>query len=188
MADLMLAPLTALGHVLPEQHNIGPVTLTEVIDTALGSLAIRAGREADLAAAATAAGIPLPGPGLWAQGPLWQAFWMTPGMWMVEAPFATHEDIRRALQAIFGDIAAITEQTDGWVRIDVTGADLPALFERLCNLDLRAAPEGAATRSVIDHIGCYVIRRSANRISVLGPRSSAAALWHALETTARSVF
>lgn len=188
MAKLTLAPLTALGHALPEQHSIGPVTLTENPGVALASVAIRAGRGADVAAAAAAAGIPLPGPGRAEPGAPYGAFWMTPEMWMIEAPFASHEDIRRHLLAIFGDAASITEQTDGWVVIEVTGQRLPDLFERLCNVDLRAAVPGHATRTVIDHIGCYLILRDAGRITVMGPRSSAAALWHALEGAALSVF
>ncbi|SEN30832.1 sarcosine oxidase subunit gamma [Gemmobacter aquatilis] len=188
MADLMLAPLTPLGHALPEQRNIGPVTLTEVIDSALGSLTARAGRLAELAERAAAAGLPLPAPGQSAEAAPYGAFWLAPESWMVEAPFASHEDIRAHLVAIFGDAASITEQTDAWVRFDVTGADLPRLFERLSNVDLARAPDHAATRTVIDHIGCYLVKRGPTRISLFGPRSSAPSLWHALETAARAAF
>ena len=71
---------------------------------------------------------------------------------MIEAPFATHENIRAHLLAIFGDAASITEQTDAWVRFDLTGPDLALLMERLTNTDLRAAKGNTATRTVIDHL------------------------------------
>lgn len=188
MAEHRLKPLPPLGHDLPESVTIGPVTITEVIDTALASLATRSGRSADVAQAAQAAGIPLPEPGRCADAAPYGAFWLGPEAWMIEAPFASHEDIRSHLRGLFGDAASITEQTDAWARFDVTGSDLPALFERLCNADLRAASPGFATRTVMDHLGCYLLMRAPDRISVIGPRSSAAVLFHALETAARSAF
>ena len=107
---------------------------------------------------------------------------------MIEAPFATHEDIATLLRAPFGDAASITEQTDAWVRFDISAPDLPTLFERLCAFDLRANGPGTATRTVIEHLGCYLIRRSATTLTLLGPRSSADSLHHAVTTAAHSAF
>jgi sarcosine oxidase subunit gamma len=182
----VLKALTPLGHAAPEVTTIGPFTMTERTDTALASLAIRRGRAVDVTAAAAAAGIPLPPPGRHEAQTL-AAFWLAPEMWMIEAPFATHEDIRAHLLTLFHDAASITEQTDAWVRFDLTAPDLPSLMERLCNVDLRAAPDGHATRTVIDHLGCYLIKHAAQSITLYGPRSSAETLHHALTVAAGSV-
>ena len=182
----MLEHLTPLGQAAPETSIIGFLTLTERTDTALASLAIRQGRAADVAAAAATTGIPLPPPGRHETQTL-AAFWLSPDMWMIEAPFATHEDIRAHLLATFHDAASITEQTDAWVRFDLTSDHLSSLMERLCNVDLRAAPDGLATRTVIDHLGCYLIKRSARTITLYGPRSSAQTLHHALTVAATSL-
>lgn len=187
MPDFILNPITALGHDAPEVDIIGPWTITERADVALASLALRRGRAGDVQAAAAAAGVPLPPAGAWASGAIYAAFWMTPEMWMVEAPFATHEDIRAHLLTAFGDAASITEQTDAWVRFDLAGADLPRLFERLSNVDLAKAQAGAATRTVMEHLGCYLIKRSHTLVTVYGPRSSAQSLHHALIVAAKSV-
>ncbi len=181
-----LKSLTALGHPTAQSDTIGAMTITENTGTALASLAARMGREAEVAALAQAAGIPLPGPGRSETAATYGALWLGPEQWMIEAPFASHEDIVAALKPIFTDTASITEQTDAWVRFDVTASDLPTLFERLCNFDLRKAGAGAATRTVIDHLGCYVIRRSETLVTLLGPRSSAHSLHHALTTAAKS--
>jgi sarcosine oxidase subunit gamma len=181
-----LEALTPLGHAAPEVTTIGPFAITERTDTALASLAIRRGRAADVTAAAATAGIPLPAPGHHQTQTL-AAFWLAPEMWMIEAPFATHEDIRAHLLTLFHDAASITEQTDAWVRLDLTGDDLPALMERLCNVDLRAAPAGHATRTVIDHLGCYLIKHSDQTLTLYGPRSSAQTLHHALTVAAQSL-
>ena len=187
MADHRLKPLSALGREFLSVETIGPVTLAEDMDTALASLASRRGREAEVADLATQAGIPLPGPGQAAAQGLWGAFWVGPEMWMVEAPHGSHEDIAAHLKPIFGEAASITEQTDAWARFEVTGP-LPPLFERLCNLDLWRFGSGSATRTMIEHLGVYAIRRAPNRMTLLGPRSSADALHHALVTAARSAF
>lgn len=188
MPDLRLHSLTPLGHADPETATVGPVTIAEITTTTLASLATRRGRGADLAAIATAQGIPLPGPGRAEPGNTFAAFWLGPDQWMIEAPFATHEDIVAILRPMFGDAASITEQTDAWVRFDLSGADLPTMFERLCSIDLRGTAPGAATRTVIEHLGCYLIRRADTALTLYGPRSSAAALYHALTTAARSAF
>ncbi|WP_054007135.1 sarcosine oxidase subunit gamma [Cypionkella psychrotolerans] len=183
-----LKSLTPLGHDKPITEIIGAVTIIENVGTALASLASRRGREAEVAGAAQTAGIPLPGPGRSQAAATYSAIWLGPEQWMIEAPFATHEDISAILKPIFGEAASITEQTDAWVRFDLTAADLPALFERLCNYDLGRAGVGAATRTVIDHLGCYVVRRSDVEVSIIGPRSSAHSLHHALTTAAKSAF
>jgi sarcosine oxidase subunit gamma len=185
--DHRLAPLTALGHPDPVVVTIGPVTIAERADVALASLASRRGREAEVAAAAQAIGLPLPGPGCHAAGPVWSAFWLGPGQWMVGAAFATHEDIVAALRPAFGPAVSLTEQTDAWVRFDLAGDDLAAVFERLSALDVRRMQPGDATRTVIDHLGTYVIRIT-DGMTLLGPRSAAGSLHHALITAARSAF
>lgn len=186
MANALKA-LTPLGHDAPITKIIGPVTITENVGVALASLAARLGRAAEVAAAAQAAGISLPGPGR-AETASYGAIWLGPEQWMIEAPFETHEDIVAILKPLFGEAASITEQTDAWVRFDLTAADLPALFERLCGYDLRRNGPGSATRTVIEHLGCYVVRRAENQVSVIGPRSSAQSLHHALITAAKSAF
>lgn len=182
-----LTPLSALGHPAPTADTVGPVTIAESMDWALASVATRLGREADLRARADRIGLPLPGPGQHAPGTPFSALWVSPEMWLVEAPYGTHEDIVAHLKPALGDAASLTEQTDAWVRLEVTGP-LPPLFERLCNLDLARFPPGSATRTVIEHLGVYAIRRAPDALTLLGPRSSAASLHHALRAAARSAF
>lgn len=186
MVDRLQA-LTALGRVAPEVVEIGPFRLTERIDVALASVASRRGRAADVAEAAQQVGLQLPAPASATSGDTFGAFWLAPDMWMVEAPFATHEDIVSRLKPTFGMSASITEQTDAWVRFDLSAVDLGPLIERLSNVDFQKAPVGFASRTVIDHIGCYLIRRSPTEVTLYGPRSSARSLLHAITVTATSV-
>lgn len=186
MADALHA-LTALGQLAPQTHQIGPYRIEERFDVALASVAIRRGREAEVEAAAKGAGIPLPEASRYLGGPVYSAFWVAPEMWMVEAPFASHEDIVAAVKPVFGDAASVTEQTDAWVRFDLSGPDLAPLLEKLSNIDFARAPDGYATRTVIEHMGCYLIRHSKGSVTIYGARSSAQSLIHALEVTAASI-
>ena len=178
---------TAFGLATAKVVESGPYRIAERFDVALASVAARRGREADVAKAAEAAKVPLPGPLHAVAGVPFGGFWLAPDTWMIEAPFDSHEDIAAALKALFQDAASITEQTDAWVRFDVSGLPLVALFERLSNLDMSVLPDGYASRTVIDHLGCYLIRCSATEVTLYGPRSSAESLLHALEVAVKSV-
>jgi sarcosine oxidase subunit gamma len=188
--DKILKPLTALGKSAPLRETLGPWELVEVTDVALASLSPRRGREAEVAEVAKAAMLPLPGVGMSAKAEPYGAFWLTPDMWMIEAPFASHEDIRAKLVQAFGDAASVTEQTDAWVRFDLSGPGLERVFAKLCNVDLAAAPEGYATRTVIEHMGCYLIKRakaSSWGVTLYGARSMAGSLHHAIHLAAGTV-
>jgi sarcosine oxidase, subunit gamma len=186
VADTLHA-LTALGQTEPETLEIGPYRITERFDVALASLAIRKGRGKDVAKAAKTVKLTLAEPARAAEGAPFVTFWVAPEMWMIEAPFVSHEDLAAHLKAVFGDAASITEQTDAWVRLDLAAPNLAPMTERLCNVDFPAAPVGFASRTVIEHTGCYLIKRAAGAATLYGPRSSARSLLHALTVAATSV-
>lgn len=184
-----LAALTPLGAAAPKTLQIGAVTISEVVDRALASVSCRQGRKAAFdAAASTLFGIELPAPGQSAVGAVWSLIWTGPEQWFAEAPFASHEDIARIVKDGLGDSASVTEQTDGWVRFDIEGPGVVRLMERLCPVPARRMGTGAATRTLMEHMGCLVICRSKGRhFSLLAPRSFAGSLHHALTTAARSI-
>ena len=183
-----LAPMTPLGASAPRSDTIGPVTLTESPDWALASVAARLGQEATCQTELEKLlGKPAPGIAGHTRGAALSAFWIGPHIWMVEAPYATHPDLAGQIKTAFTDTASVTDQTGAWVRFDLTGQDLTRLMERLCNLDIGKMQAGQARRSVIEHLGCYVIRLD-GRITIYGPRASAQSLHHALVTAAKSVF
>lgn len=183
-----LQPLTALGKREPLSVSHGPLTITERTDVALASVASRRGRTADLAAAAQKAGVPLPGPATHQQGTPYSAFWTAPEMWFVEAPHATHELIADLLKTALGDAASITEQTDAWVAFDLAAPELSPVLERLCNVDFPNVAKGYASRTMMEHLGVYLIKHGPDKARLYGPRSSADSLLHAIETAAQSVF
>lgn len=180
--------LTALGATTAQVDDFDGLRISERPDWALASLAARLGREGDLGAAARGfLGAELPGVARSTEIGPFHVFWIGPEQWMVEAPHDSHENLAAELKAAVGDAGSVTEQTDGWVRFDLEGAASHDVLERLCNADTRAMAAGSATRSRIEHLGCFLVRRGAAHFSILGPRSSARSLHHALVTAARSV-
>lgn len=189
MADLVLRPRCALGATQPESHVIAGIAIVENPDLAMASLAVRAGQDKAVAAAVKKlTGLVLPEPGGLAVAGEWAAFWTSPGQWMLSAPHATHEDIAARIKTAVGSAASVTDQTDGWVRFDLTGARLPDMLERLCNADVRVLQGGQATRCQIEHLGTFLLcHRSGEAFSALTLRSAARSLLHALETAAKSL-
>lgn len=178
-----LTATTALGGPTPRAAGFGPLTLTENPGLALASLALRCD-----AATPTPLGLTLPGPGVWSDGAGVSALWTGPGQWMVEAPGRAEQDFAAALAAEAPG-CSVTEQTDGWVAVEIAStrgaAPILTLAERLLNLPPEALAPGKGTRTGLHHMSVLVIRRAPDRLAVLGMRSAAGSLWHALELAAQ---
>jgi sarcosine oxidase, subunit gamma len=183
----ILKAMTALGAHEARSLTWGAMTIFERVDVAVASIAGRRGRGEDLAQAAAKVALPLPAPARYVAGQPYSAFWVAPEMWFVEAPFASHEAIAGLMKEALGEAASLTEQTDAWVILDLAAVDLAAVLERVCNVDFRAVPVGYATRTVIEHLGCYLIKQGAGAARIYGPRSSAQSLLHALEVATEAV-
>ena len=164
------------------------MTLTENPGLALASIAARRGHEQACKDHLRALIGDVPGPGRAQLHDPEAAFWTGPDNWMAGAPFDTHEDLAAQLKARFGETASITEQTDAWVCFDLRGDGIEAVMERLCAIDIRAMVTGDAQRTVIHHLGCFVLRRDpADWLRILGPRASAGSLHHAIVTAMKAV-
>lgn len=190
MADHRLRALCATGGGTPRRAAHGDVTIAEEPGLAIASIAQRPDGEAalaDLALALTEA--PPPPPRRSSGSPAGvRLIWTGPRQWFALAPFDTHEDLAADLASRLGAAASVTEQTDGWVCVSLEGAGTTALLERLCPLDLGRMEAGMVDRTAIEHMGCFVICEAPGRsYRVLGARSSALSLWHALETVARGL-
>lgn len=181
-----LTPTTALGGTIPFDETIGGNRIREVSDAAMASLAMLKGQGAAFkkAAASRLGELPAPGHavGHGGGGNHASTIWMGPDQYLVEGIDAA------TLAATFGASAAITDQSDAWVRFDVTGGDVVAMLERLSGADTRRMQAGSATRTAIHHMHCVIVCRAGGTdFTILGPRSSAASLHHALVAAAASL-
>lgn len=183
-----LKPITPLGHAEPRVDTIGSVTISEVVDRALVSVATREGNaEALRKCLSEQVGLTLPEVGRMTDAAPYVAFWSGPEQWMISAPHDSHELLASELKAQTGAMASVVEQTDGWCWFAVEGDALEDLFERLSNVPIRTMEAQSATRTTVEHLGVFLLRNSKTNMTVLGPRSSAGSLHHALTAAALSI-
>ena len=185
-----LTPTTALGDTIPFDETIGGNRIREVSDAVMASLAMLKGKGAAFKKTAASQLGDMPAPGHAAGHAAGHAggdkhtstVWMGPDQYLVEGIDAV------TLAAAFGTSAAVTDQSDAWVRFDVTGGNVVAMLERLSGADTRRMRAGSATRTAIHHMHCVIVCRAGGTdFTILGPRSSAASLHHALVAAAASL-
>lgn len=180
-----LAPVTALDEATPRMVQIGALCFRENTGLALASVAAGAGQgwPAPFALAE-------PAPGRWVALGDHAAFWIAPEQWMIEGAGLAETDFADTVtQACPG--YRVAEQTDGFFAVEVTSAAsavaLEALLARLVNLDMAAFGPGCATRTGLEHMAVFVLRRAQDHVAILGMRSAAHSLWHKLVTTASAL-
>ncbi len=181
---LAAAPTLGGADIAPGGNRIA-----ERDDLALVSVAIPLGGDRALAAALRKGwGLAVPGPRLSAVSDRARAIRTAPDQIMLV--FArSGPDANATVQAALAGAGYTTDQTDAWVALEVSGPDTPAALERLCPLDLQpdAFPEGAAARTVMEHMGAMILRLGADRFLLLSASSSARSFLHAVETSYRHV-
>ncbi|MEM6939667.1 MAG: sarcosine oxidase subunit gamma [Pseudomonadota bacterium] len=184
-----LAPLTALGSTEPCIVERAGLVLSEVPDLALASVAARRGVESKCTSGLEQLlGAPLPGPGKALLSQPMSAVWMGPDQWMIGAAFSEHEDLADTVKAAVSTSGSVTEQSDAWACFDLAGDGVQSVLELLCNIDLTQLQSGDATRTQIHHMGCFLICGDPDHFArLLGPRSSAESLWHAIHTAMTAV-
>lgn len=152
--------------------TLGGVTLAEADPGRITSIAAFPGMEKALAKGLKALGLALPAPNTFTEKKgariVWtgreQAFLMG-----VEVP---------AL-----DGAAMTDQSDGWTALALSGAAAADVLARLVPLDLRlaACPVGTALRTQVNHMNAVILRTGDYGFEILVFRSMARTAWHELE-------
>lgn len=87
------------------------------------------------------------------------------------------------------DLAALTDQTDGWAILHLEGARAEAALARLVPLDLRAArfKRGQTARTMLFHMTCGITRVGAQKFEIMVLRSFGRTAAHDLEVAIRSV-
>lgn len=187
-----LVALNALGGSVAQIDEFDGVTIREVPDVAYASMAIRQNKDAAfLRAIKKMTGIapPIQGQSVTTKSGkvALTIFWIGQDQWMVEAPFSSHENIAADMVVALGATASVTEQNDAWARFDLDGPGSVSMLERLSATDSAGMTAGAATRTSIEHLGCFLICRKPSRnFSILCPRSSASSMHHALVSIAKS--
>lgn len=85
--------------------------------------------------------------------------------------------------------AAMTDQSDGWTVLAVTGAAAVDVLARLVPMDLRLAtfPVGNVLRTQLNHMNVVILRTGDHAIEIMVFRSMARTAWHEIQTAMEMV-
>lgn len=85
--------------------------------------------------------------------------------------------------------AALTDQSDAWTHLSLSGPQVEAILARLVPVDLslRALPADGAIRTSIGHVAALILRTKADTFELLVFRSMAGSAVHEIERAMRAV-
>lgn len=115
-----------------------------------------------------------------------RAVWTAPDQMMLIFPHAT-PDAEAVVQERLGGTGYTTDQTDGWIVLEVAGPDTLSALERICPLDLPSFEIGGTGRTAMEHMGAMAVRTGDDAFLLMSASSSAASFLHAVETSYRYV-
>lgn len=161
--------------------TIGTLTLTELVPSHVTSIAPFAGQEQAVSEALrNALDLSLPGPGETRGDDSARLIWMGRGQIFLIGP-AAPEGLEQ--------IAALTDQTDGWAMMRLTGERTTNVLSRLCPLDLRAISfaAGQTARTEFAHMMGSITRVDDQSFNLMVMRSFARTAVHDLSLAMKSV-
>jgi len=169
--------------------EIAGCRLVERDDLALVSLAVPHRGTTKLAKALKSGfGLSMPKPALSVEKDGLRLIQIAPDQMMLIFSDAS-PDAEPAIRHKLDGTAYTTNQSDAWVRLDLSGQNAVKALERLCPLDLHHStfPVGSAARTVMEHMGALVIRTAPDSFLLMSASSSGGSFLHALETSLRYI-
>ena len=88
-----------------------------------------------------------------------------------------------------GDLAAVTDQSGGWVSLSLQGPLAVQALARYVPMDLRlsAFPVGAAARTPLYHMSMVLLRTAGDGFRLMLFRSMARTAWHEIEVALKTL-
>ncbi len=85
--------------------------------------------------------------------------------------------------------AYVTDQTDVWTGLRLSGSLSVTALERICPIDLHSESfgQGQVARTMMEHLGVLVLREADDTFLLLSASSSARSFLHAVETSIENV-
>jgi heterotetrameric sarcosine oxidase gamma subunit len=162
-----------LGH---DPLSIGGVTLAEVPMARMTSVAPFNGQDKAIAKALKPMGLSFPAPGLTVTKGDNELLWTSRGQAFLIGPDP----------APLAGLAALTDQSDGWAALTLTGENAPDILARLIPIDTRAMVPGTTARTMLTHMS-LILTRQADGFRLMVFRSMARSAWHEIEDAMRKV-
>lgn len=188
MSNYSLTAKTAFAEPIGTPLQIGAYALTECANLALVSISARKGQSLETRKALSDILGQTCDVSELCEGEKYSAFWSGPDQWFVMQSQTDDIDLEAELSGNFSGMASLSEQSDGWVGFDLEGPECGLVLERLCNVDQSSLHSGRVQRTIVEHIGAFVLCRAQGRsYRLLCGRSFAVSFQHAVETAMKTV-
>ncbi len=188
MPEYNLEPAFALGGY---HQSFEGVDLCEVTDIAIVSIAIPRNAEPSVGTTIIDVfGIILPSAGKSVVARDMQICFvgLGPDTFFAISQHLTAEAVK-TVSAKLENTAYTTDQTDGWVALEISGVMACTALERICPIDLHPTQfeVNDIARTSMEHLGALIIRTDADKYLILSASSSARSFLHAIETSIKNV-
>ena len=99
------------------------------------------------------------------------------------------DDPEKDLSKIIGNAAYITDQTDAWVVLEISGVTSRTALERICQVDLdpNIFKLNAMARTTMEHMATIIIRTDVDTFLLMSASSSAKSFLHAVKLSAQHI-
>lgn len=96
------------------------------------------------------------------------------------------EELPKQLQ----NVAYLTDQTDSWVMVTMSGVNSRSILQQACPIDLHPIifKEDSVSRTVMEHLSVVILCESLNSFIILSPRSTAKSFLEFIENSMKSFF
>lgn len=154
--------------------TLGAVTLAEVLPGPITSIAVLPGGSKAVAKGLKGLGLAMPEPLNFAEKKGARIVWT-----------GRDQAFLIGVEAPSLESAAVTDQSDGWAVLAVSGTGAVDVLARLVPMDLRLAvfPVGRAARSQVNHMNAVILRTGDYAFEIMVFRSMARSAWHEVEAT-----
>jgi heterotetrameric sarcosine oxidase gamma subunit len=161
-----------------QSETVGTVVLTEIDVGPITSIAVLPGGAKAVAKGLRALGLAMPEPGTFAEKKGARIVWTGR-----EQAFLMSADCPAL------DGAVVTDQSDGWAVLSVSGPGSVDVLARWVPVDLRLAafPVGSAIRTQLNHMNVILMRTGDHAVEIMVFRSMARTAWHEMETAMHMV-
>ncbi|GAA0395543.1 hypothetical protein GCM10009133_00810 [Cocleimonas flava] len=87
------------------------------------------------------------------------------------------------------DAAYLSDQSDSWVMLKLSGKNVKTALERVCPIDLQppAFNTFSVTRTAMEHLSVIIMQEGENEYLLFSPRSSAKSFMHMILTSIENV-
>ncbi len=188
MSEYSLTAVPALGG---HDQDHGGTRLRELTDLTILSIALPLGREATAEAAiATALAVDIPAIGRTTTNT--DSRLRLARLGRDQLFVFGHDpapDAAARIAARLDGAGYVTDQSDVWTGLEMTGPDTRAALARICPLDLHpdVFPVGQIARTAMEHLGVLITCLGADAFLLCSASSSADSFLHALQTSIRNL-